>query len=88
MISPAVGRREAGRAVDQRRLAGAVGAQEAEERAVGDLKRDVAQRLDPGRVALRVSPSMSSACTHLEGTGGLPVRRCARAGHPADEIAG
>ena len=44
--------REPGRAVDQRRLAGAVGAQQAEELARLDLERDSAQRLDPGRVAL------------------------------------
>ena len=44
--------REPGRAVDQRRLAGAVRAEQAEELARLDLERDAAQRLDPGRVAL------------------------------------
>ena len=44
--------REPGRAVDQGRLAGAVGAQQPEELPRLDLERDAAQRLDPGRVAL------------------------------------
>ena len=44
--------REPGRAVDQRRLAGAVGPQQAEQLPRLDLQRDAAQRLDPGRVAL------------------------------------
>ena len=44
--------REPGRAVDQGRLAGAVGAQEPEELPRLDLERDATQRLDPGRVAL------------------------------------
>ncbi len=52
---PRSGHGEARRAMDQRGLAGAVRAQEAEERAIWDLQRDVAKRLDAGRVALRQS---------------------------------
>ncbi len=44
--------REAGRAVDERRLAGAVGAEEPEELPLADLERYAAQRLRPRRVAL------------------------------------
>ena len=49
---PDVGCARPGRAVDQRRLAGPVRAQQAEELARLDLQRDPAQRLDAGRVAL------------------------------------
>ena len=44
--------REPGRAVDQRRLAGAVGPEQAEELALLDLQRDALERLGAGRVAL------------------------------------
>ena len=44
--------REPGRAVDQRRLAGAVRAQQPEELARLDVEGDAVQRLDPRRVAL------------------------------------
>ena len=43
--------RQTGRAVDQGRLAGAVGAEQAEQLARLDLERDPLQRLDSGRVA-------------------------------------
>ena len=49
---PRGGLGQAGRAVDQGRLAGAVWAEQTEELARLDLDRDPAQRLDPGRVAL------------------------------------
>ena len=45
--------REPGRAVDQRRLAGPVRAQQPEELPGFDVEGDAVQRLDPGRVALR-----------------------------------
>jgi hypothetical protein len=44
--------RQPGRAVDQRRLAGAVGAEQPEELARADLERDALERLGAGRVAL------------------------------------
>jgi hypothetical protein len=43
---------QAGRAVDQRRLAGAVGPEQAEELARVDVERDALQRLDASGVAL------------------------------------
>jgi hypothetical protein len=44
--------REPGRAVDQRRLAGAVGPEQAEELTRLDVERDALERLDAGGVAL------------------------------------
>ncbi len=49
---PRGGGREAGGAVDQRRLAGAVRAEQAEELTLRDVERDALERLDAGGVPL------------------------------------
>ena len=51
-MSPSVGRARPGGAVDQRRLARPVGAEQAEELALADLERHALQRLRAGGVAL------------------------------------
>ena len=86
-LDRAAGRlRQPGRAVDQRRLAGPVGAEQAEELARLDLERDAAQRLHPGRVALDQILDMQGRLRHGDKPRGRP-RSAVPGGRPTQRAA-